>query len=220
MALTPEDVINKRFQPTKFREGYDQDEVDDFLDEIVVELRRLNQENAELREQLEAAGRGVTVTETVVESASVEPAPVPVVEQPVVPEPVAAPVLPSVETSVVGGAENTQSAAGVLAMAQKLHDDYVAQGQKERDRLINEGKAQATELVSEARRTKEETLSSLEQERAELEARVTELQAFESEYRSNIKSFIQGQLREIESVAPLSPALPNGLIQQRGNLHG
>jgi DivIVA domain-containing protein len=44
MALTPEDVVNKRFQPTKFREGYDQDEVDDFLDEIVVELRRLNQE--------------------------------------------------------------------------------------------------------------------------------------------------------------------------------
>lgn len=51
MALTPEDVINKRFQPTKFREGYDQDEVDDFLDEIVVELRRLNQENAELRDR-------------------------------------------------------------------------------------------------------------------------------------------------------------------------
>ena len=39
MALTPEDVVNKRFQPTKFREGYDQDEVDDFLDEVVVELR-------------------------------------------------------------------------------------------------------------------------------------------------------------------------------------
>ena len=35
MALTAEDVINKRFQPTKFREGYDQDEVDDFLDEVV-----------------------------------------------------------------------------------------------------------------------------------------------------------------------------------------
>ena len=55
MALTPEDVVNKRFQPTKFREGYDQDEVDDFLDEIVVELRRLNQENEELRQRLVAA---------------------------------------------------------------------------------------------------------------------------------------------------------------------
>ncbi|MFA9276532.1 MAG: DivIVA domain-containing protein, partial [Rhodoluna sp.] len=48
MALLPEDVVNKRFQQTKFREGYDQDEVDDFLDEIVVELRRLGAENDEL----------------------------------------------------------------------------------------------------------------------------------------------------------------------------
>ena len=55
MALTPEDVVNKRFQPTKFREGYDQDEVDDFLDEVVVELRRLNQENEELRQRLIAS---------------------------------------------------------------------------------------------------------------------------------------------------------------------
>src|SRR5690554_5036456 len=55
MALTPEDVVNKRFQSTKFREGYDQDEVDDFLDEVVVELRRLNQENEELRQRLSAA---------------------------------------------------------------------------------------------------------------------------------------------------------------------
>ena len=53
MALTAEDVINKRFQPTKFREGYDQDEVDDFLDEVVVELRRLHQENDTLRKQVE-----------------------------------------------------------------------------------------------------------------------------------------------------------------------
>ena len=55
MALTPEDVVNKRFQPTKFREGYDQDEVDDFLDEVVVELRRLNQESEELRQRLIAS---------------------------------------------------------------------------------------------------------------------------------------------------------------------
>ena len=41
MALTPEDIVNKRFQSTKFREGYDQDEVDDFLDEVVVEMRRV-----------------------------------------------------------------------------------------------------------------------------------------------------------------------------------
>ena len=37
MALSPEDILAKRFQVTKFREGYDQDEVDDYLDDIVVE---------------------------------------------------------------------------------------------------------------------------------------------------------------------------------------
>ena len=33
--LTTEDVLNKKFQYVKFREGYDQDEVDEFLDEVV-----------------------------------------------------------------------------------------------------------------------------------------------------------------------------------------
>lgn len=49
--LTPEDVVNHRFVSTKFRGGYDQDDVDDFLDEIVVELRRLTAENVALRIQ-------------------------------------------------------------------------------------------------------------------------------------------------------------------------
>ena len=36
MALTPEDVVTKQFQHVRFKEGFDPDEVDDFLDEIVV----------------------------------------------------------------------------------------------------------------------------------------------------------------------------------------
>ncbi|NHT19022.1 DivIVA domain-containing protein [Cellulomonas sp. IC4_254] len=38
-ALRPEDVLNQRFRSTKFRQGYDQDAVDDLLDEVVVALR-------------------------------------------------------------------------------------------------------------------------------------------------------------------------------------
>jgi DivIVA domain-containing protein len=52
MPLSADDVVNKRFNQTKFREGYDQDEVDDFLDEVVAELRRLTDESDELRRQL------------------------------------------------------------------------------------------------------------------------------------------------------------------------
>ena len=49
MALTWEDVLNKQFQHTKFREGYDQDEVDDFLDAVAEELKRLHAEIERLR---------------------------------------------------------------------------------------------------------------------------------------------------------------------------
>ncbi|HWU58172.1 MAG TPA: DivIVA domain-containing protein, partial [Microbacteriaceae bacterium] len=79
MALTPEDVVNKRFQPTKFREGYDQDEVDDFLDEVVVELRRLNQENDELKQRLAAGGSAQAEQPAAAQAevAQQEPAPAP-----------------------------------------------------------------------------------------------------------------------------------------------
>lgn len=215
MALTPEDVINKRFQPTKFREGYDQDEVDDFLDEIVVELRRLNQENADLKQQLETAGRPVAPRDTAPSTAS-EPGPAavehPVAEQPAGAEPIdaqpteteAEPTAPAAaETAPTTGA--AQSAAGVLAMAQKLHDEYVAEGTAERDRLVAEAHVQAEELVEDARRTREETLTALRDEEAELQSRVAGLRGFEQDYRDNLKGFIQEQLHDLETTPALEP---------------
>src|SRR5690242_9180748 len=52
MTLTPEDVLNKNFTPTQFRRGYDEREVDDFLDEVVAEMRRIVKESDDLRDQL------------------------------------------------------------------------------------------------------------------------------------------------------------------------
>ena len=57
MAFMPEDVLNKNFTATQFRRGYDEHEVDDFLDQIVVELRRLNTHNDDLREKRRPARR-------------------------------------------------------------------------------------------------------------------------------------------------------------------
>lgn len=48
-GLTPMDLINKRFAPTKFREGYSQSEVDNFLDKVILELKRLQAENKDLK---------------------------------------------------------------------------------------------------------------------------------------------------------------------------
>ena len=58
MPLTPEDVANKQFTSTRLKPGYDETEVDEFLDEVEAELTRLYRENDELRSKLASAGRG------------------------------------------------------------------------------------------------------------------------------------------------------------------
>ncbi|WP_407079869.1 DivIVA domain-containing protein [Arthrobacter jinronghuae] len=60
--LSPEEVINQRFQPTKFREGYAQNEVDDFLDRIATGLRDRISENEQLRRRLGPSQYGTSTT--------------------------------------------------------------------------------------------------------------------------------------------------------------
>ncbi|MHB8340545.1 MAG: DivIVA domain-containing protein, partial [Mycobacteriales bacterium] len=55
MPLTPQDVHAKLFTSVRFAKGYDEDEVDAFLDEIEAELTRLLADNEDLRRQLVAA---------------------------------------------------------------------------------------------------------------------------------------------------------------------
>lgn len=199
MPLTPEDVVNKRFQPTKFREGYDQDEVDDFLDEIVVELRRLNQENEDLRQrllaseariaELQRSGAGLadqlTSSEPVVPSFGTltslsEPAPS---SFPVATDP----------SQIDGNSTNN-----LLQLARKLHDDHVREGISKRDALIAEGHATAARVIREAEAQQRVELSKFEQEKAVLEHTILELKSFEREYRIKIKAYIESQLAELE----------------------
>ena len=64
-VITAEEVVAKRFQPTKVRVGYDQDEVDQFLDRAVQELQRLQAENEGLqRQQLDPLSLPVFMTDS------------------------------------------------------------------------------------------------------------------------------------------------------------
>ena len=206
MALTPEDVVNKRFQPTKFREGYDQDEVDDFLDEIVMELRRLNQENDELRRKVAQLQDGGATETAVPAPVSADGQDLSVVEADEDATPAAfaqsesevqAPVEATSSQPVI--TESSQSAAAVLAMAQRLHDEYVAEGQQKRDEIIAEAQTEATGLVNDAQETSRKTLAELEEKKTVLERTVDQLQGFERDYRSRLKAYIEGQLRDLDS---------------------
>lgn len=59
MPLTPADVHNVSFKkPSIGKRGYDEEEVDAFLDEVERELARLIEENNDLRANLERGGAG------------------------------------------------------------------------------------------------------------------------------------------------------------------
>lgn len=209
MALTPEDVVNKRFQSTKFREGYDQDEVDDFLDEIVVEFRRLNQENDELKQRLVAADARIAELQRsggAAPAAEAPQAPTPAVSAPAASAPaVSAPAYsapaPASAPAATDASLETTSTNNLLQLARRLHEEHVREGIAKRDELIAEGQATAARLVSEAEGQQRQIVEQLQAEKTSLEARVEELRVFEREYRNQLRTYIQGQLRELEGSA-------------------
>jgi len=181
MALTPEDIVSKRFQSTKFREGYDQDEVDDFLDEVVSEMRRLQTENDALNQKLSAGeSRIAELQRAGGAQSSVGLSPLPAgTEVPV----------------------DTENANNLLQLARRLHEEHVREGIKKRDELIAEGHAQAARIVAEAETEHRNRAAQLAVERASIEESVEQLRTFEREYRASLKSFINQQLGGLDTTS-------------------
>lgn len=228
MALTPEDVVNKRFQPTKFREGYDQDEVDDFLDEVVVELRRLTQESDELKQRLVAADSRIAELQRSGGSGqAAAPAPaaadngevqrlqqenddlkqrLAAAQQQAAQAQQQASAAPAAAAGAAAGfaagatdANDPNATNNLLQLARRLHEEHVREGVEKRDALIAEGHATAARIVAEAESKQRAQISALDQERAGLERRIDELRGFERDYRQGLKGYIEGQLRDLDS---------------------
>lgn len=208
MALTPEDVVNKRFQSTKFREGYDQDEVDDFLDEVVVELRRLTQENEDLRARL-AGGAGDDAKSAPAPAAAAKaPETVPA-PQPAAAPVAAAPVAAAPAPAAAADSDDTAGTTNLLQLARRLHEEHVKEGAEKRDALIAEGHATAARVVAEAEAKQRAQISAMDAERSTLEKKIDELRTFEREYRQKLKSYIEGQLRDLNSASPVGTGVGN-----------
>lgn len=200
MALTPEDVVNKRFQPTKFREGYDQDEVDDFLDEVVVELRRLGQENEDMRQRLIASEARI---------AELQRSNVPNTAEQAQQAPAQQLSYPTAQ--VDSGSVDPSNTNNLLQLARRLHEEHVRDGVEKRDALIAEGHAAAARVVSDAEAKQRSQMGSLDQERAMMEHRIDELRSFEREYRQKLKGYIEGQLRDLDSSTTVTAGSYSGV---------
>jgi DivIVA domain-containing protein len=225
MPLTPADVRNKQFSTTRLRPGYDEEEVDAFLDEVEAALDELIQDNEELRAKLAEVLRGkppVSLTPQ---------AEVPEMMQPESirhePERRPEPVMISPPRPVE---DNMDTAARVLALAQQTADQAIADARREADETLGRARREADDILTKARRQAEQVTSdararaeslerdaqerhrqamgSLVQSREELERRVDDLRAFEREYRSRLKAYLEGQLRDLEAGAADSGVFP------------
>src|SRR6187402_750560 len=116
--LTAEDVLNKAFSKTKYREGFDQDEVDDFLDEVASTIASLTAERDQLAAQL-AQGGGAPAAATTYGAAAG-----------------AAPATEGAGLLAAATDPNPPSPTSMIAMAQKLHDEYVTAGEAEKEQII------------------------------------------------------------------------------------
>ncbi|MGI6785605.1 MAG: DivIVA domain-containing protein [Gleimia sp.] len=176
--LTTEDVLNKTFQSVKFREGYDQVEVDEFLDEVVETIYALQVENTELKQKLEVAENRVEELEAGAPqqaAAPVEPEPKPE------PQPTSAP----------------EDATSMLALAQRVHDEYVRDGREEGDRIIAEARQEGEAIVKQAQDKHNSILHQLEEERGLLKTKINELKNFESDYRGRLREHLQSLLGQV-----------------------
>lgn len=219
MALTRDDVKNKTFTPVRLREGYDMGEVDQFLDEVESELGRLQKEAEDLRSKLSAAQQGGTSVSVPGDGSA------------------AGPVAAAPETiKVTTAAEASGAATRLLELATRNADELVNEARAEAEQHLADARSNSEQLHSdtvakteqleqdarkrsemldsetEAKRT--ELFASLDEQKTRLEGEVDNLRAFEQEYRSRLKSYLNQQLEALEGVADDAAAPASGDADQ------
>jgi len=156
MPLTPADVHNVAFsKPPIGKRGYNEDEVDAFLDLVEAELTRLIEENSDLRQRIEELDRELGAGGGVPATAAQPTAAIPVPEPEAVKE----------EPAEAAGTNEEQAikAARVLALAQDTADRLTSTAKAESEKMLADARANATQIVSEARQTAETTVTEARQ---------------------------------------------------------
>jgi hypothetical protein len=94
----------------------------------------------------------------------------------------------------------------------------LTKARRQAEQITGDARARAESLERDAQERHRQAMGSLVQSREELERRVDDLRAFEREYRSRLKAYLEGQLRDLEAgvtdsgtfpaMPPAAPATP------------
>ncbi|WP_030158485.1 DivIVA domain-containing protein [Glycomyces sp. NRRL B-16210] len=222
MPLTPADVHNVTFKkPMLGKRGYDEDEVDGFLDEVERELARLSDENGELRAQVESLRAGAPpgaadhaemaavldrvqrekhameqqLQELDAELHEMHQQMVAAQQQAQQLQQELAQRGPQQDPSAPA-AGGEQEALRLLMVAQRTADEHLEDSRREADTLLTEAQREAQTMVSEAQRESQTMVSQAQRESTTM---VTEAQrdaeTMVAEARSQAEDLV-GQARD------------------------
>ncbi len=157
MPLTPADVHNVAFsKPPIGKRGYNEDEVDAFLDLVENELTRLTEENSDLRQRVGELDHELGSSRT---GGGVEQ-PIPLYQPESEPESVSVETVyeapPALSQS---GEEISLRAARVLALAQETADRLTGSARADSDKMLSDARANAEATVGDAKRTAESAVA-------------------------------------------------------------
>ncbi len=162
MLITPEEIDEKRFKTTRLKEGYDQDDVDTFLDRVQVDYAFLRQTVARLEEDNRVLRRGSEAPTSVMNAVKPE-APSAVAEK-------------RLEVA-------TEAAQRIEDDAQGRASKMLADAQAEADDIIREAGAKAAKLIEDAAKAEGEMKSRAQ---AQASAIVSEARTREGEMRNRV----------------------------------
>jgi DivIVA domain-containing protein len=224
MPLTPADIHNMAFKkPPIGKRGYDEEEVDAFLDEVEQELIRLLEDNGALHDQVARGGSGGPspaastmvinneFSETAARLEHMQDARARAEQnarslqaqlEQARNAPVAAPPAPM---------EDDRNAR-VLMMAQRTADDHLRDARQESEKLLDdardrsestttEARTRAAAIEADARRNHTEAMNSLESKRLALLDEIDRLGQLAQSYQAALDNHIGQQLMELNSVS-------------------
>jgi DivIVA domain-containing protein len=227
MPLTPADIHNIAFKkPPIGKRGYDEEEVDAFLDEVEQELIRLREENGSLHGQIQHSGGGSPVGPNPSAALNAELAGVAaqldrLQEARDRAEQNARSLQSQLEqarsappSSPMGGSGDDDRGARVLMMAQRTADDHLSDARRESEALLADARTKSDQLVSEAqlkagtleadaRRNHTEAMNSLVDKRAAMIEEIGKLGNLAQSYQTALDSHLARQLQELDSVDKL-----------------
>lgn len=206
MTLTPQDIHEQKFHQQL--RGYDQSEVDDFLERVADRVAELMQAVDEAQAPAEP---GADTSEMAAVVPAAAPAPDPAVHEQA--ELIQRTLLTAQKTADDLVAQAEARASDLSGDAETRSSQMVEDARQQAAELLTESEREANELLEAARRESSTTRETAASEREQVQRAIAELQAFRHQYGERVRAVISEHLELFERASDL-PEVPAEVAAQ------